>query len=127
LKIAVECQSLLLQRSVEIFLQKYLVPYKQCDILISDMYRKTDKPLFVLQDRLNIPFSKSNLHIEIDRFVRALEEKSKLAALIKTDPSIMSTPAQESSYDLSLEEQLLYVIDKFKDDLVKVLRKNHQH
>jgi hypothetical protein len=124
----VECQSLLLQSSLEIFLKKYLSGAKQCDILVTDEFKESDKPQFVIKDRLKVPFSKSNLFIELDRFVKTQRERKKLAELAKMDTTLPKRPkvtqAIDSTKMLSLEEQIDYLFDKFKKDLITIIKKN---
>jgi len=75
MKIAVECQSPLLQKSLELFLSKYLSSAKKCDIVVRDQECLNDKRCFYISGEKNAdlvkPFSKSQL-------ILALEEKYKL-------------------------------------------------
>ena len=48
LKIAVECKSPLLQKSLEVFLSKHLSTVKQCDILIKDEKVPNNKKCFYI-------------------------------------------------------------------------------
>ena len=64
MKVAVVCQSLLLSKALHSFLGELIVPYKQCDFVISDKKIELDKPIFhisTLEGELLIPFSKSTL------------------------------------------------------------------
>ena len=75
MKIALVCQSLLLSRALKSFLGDMIVPYKQCDFVISDKKIELDKPIFYIsshEGNLVIPFSKSSLHIELDKFFQHL-------------------------------------------------------
>jgi len=79
MKIAVECQSPLLQKSLEIFLTKYLCSMKQCDIILRDreclgdrrcMYISSDKNADIIK-----PFSKSQLILEIEKRYKELHKE----------------------------------------------------
>ena len=65
MKIAVECQSPLLQKSLELFLEKFLSTTKQCDIVIRDVECLNDERCFYIANDskadLMKPFSSSQL------------------------------------------------------------------
>jgi hypothetical protein len=74
MKVAVECHSPLLQKSLELFLVEYLSSTKQCDIVIRDIecindsrcfYVSTDKKADLLK-----PFSKSQLILALEKRYR---------------------------------------------------------
>ena len=74
MKIAVECQSPLLQKSLEMFLAKYITTFKQCDIVIRDTVCTSDERCFYIstdeESDLIKPFSSSQL-------ILALEDRYK--------------------------------------------------
>ena len=69
MKIAVECQSPLLQKSLELFLVKYISTVKQCDIVVRDLECLNDKRCFYIgsskEADLLKPFSSSQLIIAL--------------------------------------------------------------
>jgi hypothetical protein len=77
MKVAVECKSPLLQKSLEVFLSKYLCSVKQCDIVIRDEECANDERCFYISSNANSdlvkPFSKSQL-------ILALESRYKNSA-----------------------------------------------
>jgi len=81
MKIAVACQSLLLQKSLEIFLVKYLSSAKQCDILVRDKECLNDERCFYIASSpdadLQKPFSKSQLILELEKRYKELYVKEK--------------------------------------------------
>ena len=74
MKVAVECKSPLLQKSLEVFLARYLCSTKQCDIVVRDEECINDERCFYISSAphadLIKPFSKSQL-------ILALENKYK--------------------------------------------------
>jgi len=71
MKIAVECHSPLLQKSLELFLQKYLSSSKQCDIVVRDKECLNDAKCFYIANATNAdllkPFSKSQLILGLEK------------------------------------------------------------
>ncbi len=73
MKITIDCDSVLLQKSLEIFLKEFKSTDKNCDFLISDKLFKVNKPLLFIsnssnQSYLKKPFSKSKLLTAIEKF-----------------------------------------------------------
>ncbi|MBU1927403.1 hypothetical protein KKG77_00210, partial [bacterium] len=70
MKIAVECQSPLLQKSLEIFLARYLSSVKHCDIVVRDTECLNDVKCFYIagneKAHLKKPFSKSQLILALE-------------------------------------------------------------
>jgi len=70
MKVAVECKSPLLQKSLEMFLAKYISSKKQCDIVVRDVKCLNDERCFYISSEKNSdlikPFSKSQLLLALD-------------------------------------------------------------
>lgn len=82
MKIAVQCDSPLLQRSLELFLEGHLSSKRQCDMVIRDTLISDDEyPTFCITSNshsdLMKPFSKAQLlealHCKIDSLKKTLE------------------------------------------------------
>ncbi len=113
MKIALACDSLLLTKSLEIFLKKSLTSYKKCDFVISDKNLETDKPLFIISNEasnLQVPFSESSLMIELDKFYTNLISKNR--------------PKDESKNDI--HEKIDFLTKKFRDDLIEVISEHYE-
>lgn len=82
MKVAVECQSPLLQKSLEVFLSRYLSSFKQCDIVVRDTECLNDARCFYIANNekadLKKPFSKSQL-------ILALESKYEMMGFISKE------------------------------------------
>ena len=70
MKIAVECHSPLLQRSLELFLDKHLTSSKKCDIVVRDVACLNDERCFFIGTESSAdllkPFSKSQLILALE-------------------------------------------------------------
>lgn len=82
MKIAVECQSPLLQKSLELFLSNHLSSIKQSDIVVRDEACLNDERCFYISTDskadLIKPFSKSQLILALeDKYASFTKENSK--------------------------------------------------
>ena len=117
MKIALACNSLLLTKSLKIFLKRELTSYKKCDFVISDKKINIDKPLFVISNKdsdLQLPFSESSLMIELDRFYTNLlsDEKSDEKKINNTQKD--------------MQEKIDFLTKKFRDDLIEVISEYYE-
>lgn len=115
MKIALVCQSLLLSRALKSFLGEMIVPYKQCDFVISDKKIELDKPIFYIssnEGNLVIPFSKSSLLIELDKFFQHL-------ILLQGNVDDMMLPMKSTH---ALEEKITALTEKFRVELIQTIR-----
>ena len=71
MKIAVQCNSPLLQKSLELFLEKYLGVLTKCDLVVRDSSCLEDERCFYVGDGedadLKKPFSKSQLILALEK------------------------------------------------------------
>lgn len=83
MKIALICDSLLLDRSLEMYLKEYLTSYKMCDFAVATQPVESQKPVFLIGNmegaHLKIPFTKELLLKELESFYYALNGESKSA------------------------------------------------
>ncbi len=80
MKIAVECKSLLLQKSLELFLEPYLSSIKQCDVVVRDFKSYDSKTFYISQEvdaDLIKPFSKSSLVMALESRCNKLNQKKE--------------------------------------------------
>lgn len=115
MKISLVCQSLLLSKALKSFLGDEVVSYKQCDFVISDKKIELDKPIFYIsstEGELLIPFSKSSLMIELDKFYQKM--------LIKERDSLEDERPQLSN--IILEEKISALTEKFRKELIQTIR-----
>jgi len=113
MKIAIECKSLLLQKSLELFLEEHLTSVKYCDICICDIecFENDERCFYISQDTkadLIKPFSKSQL-------ILALEERYKL---IKKD---IHTDNEEMDFSI-LEKRIDFLTQEYKENIIKSVK-----
>ena len=117
MKIAVECQSPLLQKSLETFLAKHLSSKKNCDVIVRDTpCINDDRCFYVSSDPeadLIKPFSKSQL-------ILALEKRDSLI-----NPKEPSVDKEESSQTMDfeiLERRIDALTDEYKKNIINAVK-----
>jgi len=122
-KISFECDCVLLEESLKLFLRDFISPRKDCDFIVADRKIETKKPVFVIAERsphLKIPFSKEALISALEEFYSAIQF-SEPAAPSHTSAFAFAAAVQQNCSNLELEVSNL--IDKFKEELLALLRK----
>ena len=122
MKVAVECKSPLMQKSLEMFLQNHLCTLKQCDIVVRDEKCLNDERCFYISSNddahLVKPFSKAQL-------ILALESRYKH---IKRDRHALQETKQEvhneyAPLDFSiLEKRIESLTQEYQENILKVVR-----
>lgn len=123
MKISFECDCVLLEESLKLFLRDFISPRKDCDFIVADRKIETKKPVFVIAERsphLQIPFSKEALISALEEFYSAIQF-SEPAAPSHTSAFAFAAAVQQNGSNLELEVSNL--IDKFKEELLALLRK----
>ena len=123
MKVSVQCDSPLLQRSLELFLEGHLTSLRHCDIVIRDKnIRDEEHPTFVIgvnsEADLVKPFSKAQLFHALAQAI----ENHKNAPVVKTE----SVPSEEDLTDGVSFEILERHIDKltreYQANILKAVR-----
>ena len=123
MKISFECDCVLLEESLKLFLRDFISPRKDCDFIVADRKIETKKPVFVIAEHsphLQIPFSKEALISALEEFYSAIQF-SEPAAPSHTSAFAFAAAVQQNGSNLELEVSKL--IDKFKEELLALLRK----
>lgn len=118
MRVAVECKSPLMQKSLELFLKSYLSSIKQCDIVIRDIECLNDERCFYISSDKNSdlvkPFSKSQL-------ILALENRYKT---IKKDDFLEVEELHEEdslNFDI-LEKRIEFLTREYQQNILKAVR-----
>lgn len=116
MKVAVECKSPLLQKSLEMFLSKYLSSKKQCDIVVCDVECLNDARCFYISSHPNADlikqFSKSQLLL-------ALENRYKNLNL---SASIEEEEIEEPlNFDI-LEKRIEFLTTEYQKNILKAVK-----
>ncbi len=115
MKIAVECQSPLLQKSLELFLGKYLTSTKKCDIVIRDEECLNDERCFYISSDKNAdlvkPFSKSQL-------ILALEKRYALTHLKESVEEDLDAPIE---FEI-LEKRIEFLTKEYQENILRAVK-----
>ncbi len=117
MRIAVECRSPLLQKSLELFLSSHLSSLKQCDIVVRDF--KTlddDRTFYISKDKdsdLVKPFSKSAL-------ILALENRYE-TIFPKTEDEQDSFGDEPANFSI-LEKRIDLLTREYQQNILKAVR-----
>ena len=122
MKIAVECQSPLLQKSLEVFLSKYLSSSKKSDIIIRDEECLNDSKCFYIASSekadLLKPFSKAQL-------VLALEKKYNQLYPRTVDSAEVKTQAKESETTMDfqiLQDRIEFLTKEYQENILRAVK-----
>lgn len=119
MKIALACNSILVEKSLRKFLKGNLVTEYEADILVSDHIVKSDKPVLRIgmdEDAdLRKPFSRSQLMIK-------LEEKLQQSA---NHAMVRNFTVVEEENE-TLEEKIERITRIFIDDLTAIIKEHYE-
>jgi hypothetical protein len=121
MKVAVQCESALLQRSLELFLDNHLSSLKQCDVVLRDKkIMDSYHSLYISSSPdsdIKKPFSRSQLYLALEKFYAKIVEVQSVQDYDKEDALLSS----EKDYSL-LEERIDQLTNEYKKNLFKVVR-----
>ena len=117
MKVAVECKSPLLQKSLEVFLSRYLCSSKQCDILIRDEECLNDDRCFYISSDskadLVKPFSKSQLILALEnRYKGSHKEIKEIEKEYSDEPM---------NFDI-LEKRIELLTKEYQQNILKAVK-----
>ena len=118
MKVAVECKSPLLQKSLEIFLARYLCSTKQCDIVIRDEECLNDVRCFYISSHANAdlvkPFSKSQL-------ILALENRYKISTSGMREEIEKEYGDEPLNFDI-LERRIELLTKEYQQNIIRAVK-----
>ncbi len=117
MKVAVECKSPLLQKSLELFLASHLSSLKQCDIVVRDFRVLDDERGFYISkdsdSDLVKPFSKSALILALEKRYKGISPETEEIA-----ETFDNTKADFSI----LEKRIDILTQEYKENILKAVR-----
>ena len=122
MKIAVECHSPLLQRSLELFLDKHLTSSKKCDIVVRDVACLNDERCFYIgtdssADLLK-PFSKSQLILALEaRYAELNVEMPK----VQSSSSISQEKSEPMDFEI-LEKRIAFLTNEYQSNILRAVK-----
>lgn len=110
---AIECESLLLTKALNLFLEGQVTSLEQASTVISDTMRHYTKPVFRIgKSGLVIPFTKNHLYRALDRFEEAEQSRRVVYEMSLTT----------STLDDKIEE----IIRRFSTELIQTLKAHYE-
>jgi len=126
LKVFVRCESVLLQRALELFLAEHLAAFKNADVVISDRRVKSAKKVIYIAAHggadLTKPFSRSQLMIILEEFYanqERIEQIQRLSAQLEDRTNFSSL------IDGTFEERLEALTKEFIKDVVEITKEHY--
>lgn len=123
MKVAVECKSPLLQKSLELFLSKHLSSTKQCDIVIRDEKCLDDEKCFYISSKnpadLIKPFSKSQLILALENRYESMYKDNTIS--IKEEDTKEVQLGDSSNFDI-LEKRIENLTQEYQKNILKAVR-----
>jgi len=123
MKVSVQCESPLLQRSLELFLEGHLTSLRHCDIVIRDKnVRDINHSTFVIGSHAGAdlikPFSKAELFHALTHRIGEL----KAAPLVITEPKLSDAEGQlPVSFEI-LEHHIDKLTREYQANILKAIR-----
>jgi len=119
MKVAVECQSPLLQKSLELFLSNYLSSLKQCDIVVRDIECLNDERCFYISNKANAdlikPFSKSQLILALEkRYEELKQNEPQVEEKVELDDEPMD-------FDI-LEKRIEFLTKEYQENILRAVK-----
>jgi len=121
MKVAVECQSPLLQKSLEIFLSRYLSSSKKSDIIIRDEECLQEGRCFYIASSekadLLKPFSKSQLILALEKKYNLLYPKIATPEL----NAVKEMPQEALDFSI-LEKRIEYLTKEYQENILRAVK-----
>lgn len=117
MKVAVECKSPLLQKSLELFLDKHLSSLKHSDIVIRDVRCLNDERCFYISSDkdsdLVKPFSKSQLILALEKRYKSLNK----------DTASIEEKEDEDALDFDiLQKRIEALTQEYQENILKAVK-----
>jgi len=118
MKIAVECKSPLLQKSLELFLERYLTTSSRCDIVVRDVECLNDSRCFYIGtgEKVDLikPFSKSQLILALEK--RYDDSKPQ------QDTAVPESEQNETLDFSILEKRIEFLTQEYQSNILRAVK-----
>lgn len=113
MKVALECQSLLLQDTLRFYLSDCLCDVADCDLIVSDYLTKGAKPIFYISSmQKTLPFVPEQFMEDL----RVFYQKN-------CNPSYQQAPRPSHSNDERLRSEIQVLLMEFADRFLQTIKK----
>jgi len=120
MKVAVVCESPLLQRSLELFLGPHLSSLKQCDIVLRDKKVIDSHHSFYISESddadIKKPFSKTQLFLFLEKFYQKMEDIQVIQS------EVQEIEKSESKDFALLEKRIDQLTQEYKTSLLHIVK-----
>lgn len=124
MRVAVECKSPLLQKSLELFLGKHFSSIKNCDIVLKDVKCLEDERCFYISGNkdsdLVKPFSKSQLILALEKRYKNMN-KGNLYSTIKQHVEDEFMDDEEPDFDI-LQKRIELLTKEYQENILIAVR-----
>ena len=122
MKVAVQCHSPLLQKSLELFLEKYLSSLPKCDIVVRDEECLEDERCFYIANEekadLKKPFSKAQLILALEKKYTRLKPQK-----ITSKEDIVTREEDSEKLDFSiLEKRIDSLTQEYQANIIRAVK-----
>lgn len=118
MKIAIVCDSPLLEQCLRYYLKDFITSHRQCDFVIADRPIEIDKPLCLIsmQEDAAImkPFTRTQLLVGVQRFFKSLRIKPRLREI------------DEGHKDYALKKRIEEIMSNFADELYWAMSEHYE-
>lgn len=118
MKVFIDCDCILTQKTLELFLKDSLSAYESADFIISDKDENIyTKPLFYVSN-LEFPFKEKELYEKVNAFYSNIKNNSR-EVFLNIDNEISLNKNE------NFETKLDRLLNNFKNDLIKLIREEN--
>ena len=124
MKVAIECQDIVLERALQLFLKEHLSRKKDCDFLICDERVEFDKPLFLISKhspQLAVPFSKAQLMQALGEFESGLKKLAEQLANEKIKALEDKIEIMAEEFRQQYQSEIDSAIERLKERLISII------
>ena len=124
MRVAVQCESPLLQRSLELFLDGHLSALKQCDVVIRDKRIDDDtRPTLLISSAADAdlvkPFSRSQLMLALEQMIK-MEDTVQQAAAVTQEKECTDT-GKPMDFEI-LQKRIEMLTQEYQHNILKAVR-----
>ena len=124
MKVAIECQDIVLERALQLFLKEHLSRKKDCDFLICDERVEFDKPQFLISKhspQLAVPFSKAQLMQALSEFESGLKKLAEQLANEKIKALEDKIEIMAEEFRQQYQSEIDSAIERLKERLISII------
>lgn len=119
MKICIMCESTLLQKALEYYLQEYLASYTEAEFIISDITLQIEKPVCFLNStddaHIKKPFTPVSLFKDLQNFYHSHIKKNIISHIIPNELDLQD-PKIQTKIDHLLQEFSKQIYNTLQND-----------